>query len=93
MGIAIILQYFFYKPPSFQQLHGGKRTLMQEVKRIDFVGIFLLVAGLAMFLLGVSWGQFQNVTARTYANLQKVAHHCHGPLGEFLVSLLQAVLS
>lgn len=56
MGVAIILQVLFYKPPSFHQLHGGKRTYMQEVKRIDFVGIFLLVAGLAMFLLGVSWG-------------------------------------
>lgn len=58
MGIAIILQILFYKPPSFYQLHGGKRTYMQEIQRIDFVGIFLLVAGLAMFLLGVSWGKF-----------------------------------
>lgn len=29
---------------------------MQEVKRVDFGGIFLLVSGLTLFLLGVSWG-------------------------------------
>jgi hypothetical protein len=57
MGTAIILQLLFYKPPTFHQLHGGKRTYSQEIRRLDFVGIFLLVAGLAMFLLGVSWGQ------------------------------------
>ncbi|OQU97446.1 hypothetical protein CLAIMM_03376 [Cladophialophora immunda] len=56
MGAAAALQIFFYHPPSFQQLHGGKRTVMEEVKRIDFVGIFLMTAGLSMFLLGVSWG-------------------------------------
>ncbi|KAI1613098.1 fungal trichothecene efflux pump [Exophiala viscosa] len=56
MGLALLLQILFYHPPSFQQLHGGKRTVMQEVKRIDFVGIFLMVAGLSMFLLGISWG-------------------------------------
>lgn len=31
---------------------------MQEVKRIDFGGIFLMVAGLSLFLLGVSWGEY-----------------------------------
>lgn len=56
IAVAITLQFFFYHPPTFQQLHGGKRTVMQEVKRIDFGGIFLLVSGLALFLLGVSWG-------------------------------------
>ena len=29
---------------------------MAEVRRVDWVGIFLLVSGLSMFLLGVSWG-------------------------------------
>lgn len=29
---------------------------MQEIKRVDFGGIFLMTAGLSMFLLGVSWG-------------------------------------
>lgn len=29
---------------------------MQEVKRIDFVGLFLLTAGIVLFILGISWG-------------------------------------
>ena len=56
MSVAIILQFFFYHPPSFSQLHGNERTVMEEAKRIDWMGIFLLVAGLVLFLLGVSWG-------------------------------------
>lgn len=56
MASALVLEFFFYHPPSFDQLHGGQRTIMQEIRRIDFVGIFLLVSGLALFLLGVSWG-------------------------------------
>lgn len=56
MGVSIVLQFFFYHPPSFRQLHGNDRTRMEEVKRIDWIGAFLLVAGLVLFLLGVSWG-------------------------------------
>jgi hypothetical protein len=58
MGCAFIMQFIFYHPPTFQQLHGGKRTVMEEVKRIDFVGAFLMASGLTLFLLGVSWGWF-----------------------------------
>ncbi|KKY26999.1 putative trichothecene efflux pump [Phaeomoniella chlamydospora] len=56
MGVSVVLQVLFYRPPSFRQLHGNSRTVMQEVKRIDFVGCLLLVAGLCLFLLGISWG-------------------------------------
>jgi hypothetical protein len=56
MALAIGSQYLFYKPPSFKQLHGGKRTLWQEFLRIDFVGTFLLTSGVVLFVLGVSWG-------------------------------------
>lgn len=48
--------WFFYYPPSFLQLHGAKTRKRDEAMTIDFVGVFLLVAGLALFLLGVSWG-------------------------------------
>lgn len=68
MGVAAVLQFLFYKPPSFQQLHGGKRTVMEEFKRIDFVGAFLLTAGLALFLLGVSWGKKLNLCIQLKAN-------------------------
>jgi RsiW-degrading membrane proteinase PrsW (M82 family) len=51
-----MLQIFLYHPASFDQLHGGRRTRWQEFKRIDHFGLLLLVAGLTLFLLGVSWG-------------------------------------
>lgn len=57
MFFAIVLQVFYYRPPNFRQLHGNDRTRMEEVKRIDFVGIILLVTGLTLFLLGISWGR------------------------------------
>lgn len=57
MGFSVILMILFYHPPSFRQLHGHERTRMQEVKRVDWVGMLLLVAGLVLFLLGVSWGE------------------------------------
>jgi hypothetical protein len=56
MGVAVILQFLFYRPPTFKQLHGNDRTRKQELKRVDWIGAFLLIAGLVLFLLGVSWG-------------------------------------
>jgi hypothetical protein len=47
----------FYNPPNFRKLHGQSRSRLSEVKKIDYVGILLLVAGLFLFLLGVSWGE------------------------------------
>ena len=55
-GIALVLMVLFYHPPSFKQLHGDKRTYMDELRRVDWIGMLLLVAGLVLFLLGVSWG-------------------------------------
>jgi hypothetical protein len=57
MGTALVLMVLFYRPPSFKQLHGDGRTRTQELKRVDWVGMLLLVAGLVLFLLGVSWGK------------------------------------
>lgn len=37
-------------------LHSSERRRLDEIKNIDFVGLFLLVAGLCLFLLGVAWG-------------------------------------
>lgn len=56
MSLAIVVQILFYRPPNFEQLHGQDRTRKQELKRVDWVGIFLLVSGLILFLLGISWG-------------------------------------
>ncbi|KAF2646766.1 fungal trichothecene efflux pump [Massarina eburnea CBS 473.64] len=51
-----LLWFFCYHPPSYTQLHGKKSKKMDELKKIDFLGVFLLTAGLALFLLGISWG-------------------------------------
>lgn len=54
-ALSLILYQFLYHPPSFEQLHVGK-TRMQQAKELDWVGIFLFVAGCVLFLIGLSWG-------------------------------------
>ncbi|KAI9149658.1 Trichothecene efflux pump TRI12 [Paramyrothecium foliicola] len=56
MTIASLLAFFFYHPPSFVQLHGKKISKRQELAKVDWIGVFLLTAGLTLFLLGISWG-------------------------------------
>ncbi|KAF9737478.1 hypothetical protein PMIN04_009176 [Paraphaeosphaeria minitans] len=51
-----LLWAVFYHPPSYVQLHGKKSSKMDEIKKLDFIGVFLLVVGLTLFLLGISWG-------------------------------------
>jgi MFS family permease len=54
-GLAVILFYFFYHPPTFQLLHKN-RSRMEQLKRTDFVGLILFSGGLAVFLIGLAWG-------------------------------------
>jgi hypothetical protein len=54
-GLAIILAVVFYHPPVFEQLH--TRTSKRKVlKELDYLGMLLFVAGLVLFLIGLSWG-------------------------------------
>lgn len=53
--ITLVLYQFLYHPPSFEQLHMG-RTRMQQTKELDWIGIFLFIAGCVLFLVGLSWG-------------------------------------
>lgn len=53
--LAIVLLFFFYHPPTFDLLH-ERKTKMQLLKELDYLGIFLWTAGLTLFLMGVSWG-------------------------------------
>ncbi|KAK7421279.1 hypothetical protein QQZ08_009995 [Neonectria magnoliae] len=53
--ITLALYQFLYHPPTFAQLHVGK-TRMQQTKELDWVGIFLFLAGCVLFLIGLSWG-------------------------------------
>jgi MFS family permease len=54
-GLTILLAFFFYHPPIFEQLHtrASKRKVLKE---LDYLGIVLFTAGLVLFLLGLSWG-------------------------------------
>lgn len=54
-SIAVILFYICYHPPSHKQLHEG-RTVKQDLKDLDWIGIFLYSTGLTSFILGLSWG-------------------------------------
>ncbi|KAE8356483.1 fungal trichothecene efflux pump [Aspergillus coremiiformis] len=53
---STILMFIFYHPPSFAQLHGKKTSKREELRKTDWIGVFLLTTGLALFLLGISWG-------------------------------------
>ena len=55
VGIAIVLLFFFYHPPTFDLLH-ERKTKRQILKELDYLGIFLWTAGLTIFLMGLSWG-------------------------------------
>ena len=54
-GLAIILAFLCYHPPIFEQLHtrASKRKVLRE---LDYLGMLLFVAGLVLFLIGLSWG-------------------------------------
>ncbi|WQF78906.1 Putative sugar transporter, major facilitator transporter Str1/Tri12, MFS transporter superfamily [Colletotrichum destructivum] len=55
IGLAIVLLYLFYHPPTFELLH-ARKTKRQLLKELDYIGIFLWTTGLTLLLLGVSWG-------------------------------------
>ncbi|KAL4937901.1 hypothetical protein BDV06DRAFT_215544 [Aspergillus oleicola] len=54
--IATVLYHFLYHPPKYAQLHADGKNKWQMFKELDFVGIFLFVAGCVLFLIGLSWG-------------------------------------
>jgi MFS family permease len=51
-----ILWWLCYHPPSYTQLHGKKSSKLAELKKVDWIGVLLLIAGLTLFLVGISWG-------------------------------------
>jgi len=54
-GLSVVLFYFFYHPPTFEMLHKN-RSRVEQLKRVDSVGLLLFTGGLAVFLIGLSWG-------------------------------------
>jgi MFS family permease len=53
-GLAVVLLFFFYHPPTFEMLHEHKSKRSQAME-LDFVGMFLWICGLTLFLMGLSW--------------------------------------
>jgi phosphoglycerol transferase MdoB-like AlkP superfamily enzyme len=45
-----------YFPPTFDEKYAHKKTKQQVIKDFDFIGFILLVGGLLIFSMGVSWG-------------------------------------
>jgi MFS family permease len=50
-----VLFYFFYHPPTFSEKFRN-RSRRQQIQEFDYVGTFLFLGGLILFLLGLSWG-------------------------------------
>lgn len=57
VGLSLVLFIFCYHPPDYRMLHvtGGK-TKFQQMKELDYVGMFLFAGGLILFLMPLSWG-------------------------------------
>jgi MFS family permease len=55
-ALSVVLFFFFYHPPSFRMLHMEGKSVKQQIKLLDFVGMGLLCSGATLLLLGISWG-------------------------------------
>ncbi|KAF2502514.1 trichothecene efflux pump [Lophium mytilinum] len=56
--ICLVLVFFFYRP-IHHRLDDPDKTFWHHLKEIDHGGIFLLVGGLILFLVGISFGGIQ----------------------------------
>ncbi|KAE9983241.1 hypothetical protein EG328_010182 [Venturia inaequalis] len=55
-ALALIGYVVFYHPPTYDQLHVHGKSKWLQFKELDFVGLFLFLAGCVLFLIGLSWG-------------------------------------
>lgn len=51
-----VLKENSYYPPTFDEKYKHKKTKRQVIQDFDFIGLILLVGGLLIFLMGISWG-------------------------------------
>lgn len=55
-GMSILLFFVCYFPPNFHMIN-SELTKWQELKTMDYGGLFLYFAGLILVLLGFTWAQ------------------------------------
>ncbi|KAK1762784.1 trichothecene efflux pump [Phialemonium atrogriseum] len=53
--LCLVLVFFFYHPIN-QYIKEENKTRLQQAMSLDWVGFFLLLSGLVLFLLGISFG-------------------------------------
>jgi predicted membrane channel-forming protein YqfA (hemolysin III family) len=53
--VTAILYAIFYFPPTFHHKHGSDKVI-SWLKNFDYVGLILYIAGLVLFILGLSSG-------------------------------------
>lgn len=70
VGLTMILSFFCYHPPDFNRLH-SKVTKTHVLKNMDYGGIVLFAAGVALTLTGLNWGgqQYAWVSGQTLGTL------------------------
>ena len=56
-GIGFLLVFIFYHPPARVNTLG--KTKKQVLSEMDFIGGFLSIAGMILFLAGLQWGGYQ----------------------------------
>lgn len=54
-AVSTLLFYIFYHPPSFAMKHDNARK-WEFVKNFDYFGTFLVILGMMLVLMGLSWG-------------------------------------
>ncbi|KAL4738812.1 fungal trichothecene efflux pump [Aspergillus similis] len=56
-AVTAFCLFFFYRPPSFRTKHREDgMTKRQLVAALDYIGLFLFLAGCILLLLGLNWG-------------------------------------
>ena len=55
-GLSVVLLAICYFPPDFHMIN-KELTTLQELRQLDYGGLFLYSAGLVLLLLGFTWGQ------------------------------------
>lgn len=71
--LSLVLYYYLYHPPTYDQLHVNGKTKRQQLRELDYVGMFLFIAGCVLFLVGLS---VSAVHARTPPSFSALTRLC-----------------